>query len=168
VTNLAAEETTMNSNNIAATKDIRHWPIVVLRIFTGTFFAYNGFGKISRGNFENGLEHVVTSQLDKSFEFFRPFLESVVLPHNVLFGAMVSWGEFLIGSALIIGLATRYASIAGALMVMCFWFMKGQHIFLGTNHDSVWLVIFIVLAGFHAGRVAGLDGVLSSRFRFLA
>jgi uncharacterized membrane protein YphA (DoxX/SURF4 family) len=158
----------MNSNQEAATKNIQLWPIVVLRVFTGTFFAYNGFGKISRGNFENGLEHVVTSQLDKSFEFFRPFLETVVVPHKVLFGTMVSWGEFLIGIALIVGFATRYASIAGALMVMCFWFMKGQHVLLGSNHDSVWLVIFLVLAGFHAGRTAGLDGLWSSRFRFLA
>jgi thiosulfate dehydrogenase [quinone] large subunit len=158
----------MNSDKSVAIRNIRYWPIVVLRIFTGTFFAYNGFGKISRGNFENGLEHVVTSQLDKSFEFFRPFLESVVLPHKVLFGTMVSWGEFLIGIALIVGIATRYASIAGVLMVACFWFMKGQHVLLGSNHDSVWLVIFLVLAGFHAGRVAGLDGLLSGRFRFLA
>ena len=150
------------------TRNIHDWPIVLLRVFTGVFFAYNGFGKVSRGGFESGLERVVTSRLERSFEFFQPFLESVVLPNKVLFAVLVSWGELLIGLALIIGLATRYASIAGAIMVACFWFMKGQHLLLGSNHDGVWLIVFIVLAGFHAGRVAGLDGRLSRRFRFLS
>ena len=145
-----------------------NWPIVLLRIFTGIFFAYNGFGKVSGGNFERGLERVVTSNLEQSFSFFRSFLESVVLPNKGHFALAVSWGELAIGVALIFGLATRYASIAGAAMVACFWFMKGQHPLLGTNHDSVWMVIFIVLAGFHAGRVAGLDARLAREFRFLA
>ena len=144
------------------------WPIVLLRIFTGVFFAYNGFAKVSGGNFEIGLERVVTSNLEKSFSFFRPFLESVVLPNKGHFALAVSWGELAIGVALIFGLATRYASVAGAAMVASFWFMKGQHPLLGTNHDSVWLVIFIVLAGFHAGRIAGLDARLAREFRFLA
>ncbi len=46
--------------------------------------------------------------------------------------------------------------------------MRGQHLLLGNNHDGVWLIVFIVLAGFHAGRVASLDERLSDRFRFLA
>ena len=110
----------------------------------------------------------MTDRLDRSFGFFRPFLESVVLPNKVIFAMMVSWGELLIGVALIVGLATRYASAAGAFMVTCFWFMRGQHLLLGNNHDAVWFIVFIVLAGFHAGRVASLDERLSDRFRFLA
>jgi len=157
-----------NLNEFRTAKIIRHWPIVLLRVFTGVFFTYNGFGKIARGGFENSVERIVTSQFDKSFGFFRPFLESVVLPNKVIFAMVVSWGELLIGIALIIGLATRYASAAGALMVACFWFMKGQNLLLGNNHDGVWLIVFIVLAGFHAGRVASLDERLSDRFRFLA
>ena len=159
----------MNTASLDRTNSvIRHWPVVLLRLFAGVFFAYNGFGKLSRGNFETGLERVVTSQLEQSFGFFRPFLESVVLPNKAFFAIAVSWGELLIGMGLIVGLATRYASAAGALMVASFWFMKGQHMLLGTNHDSVWLIIFISLAGFHGGRVAGLDACLSRRFRFLA
>jgi thiosulfate dehydrogenase [quinone] large subunit len=90
------------------------------------------------------------------------------LPNSGLFAVLVSWGEFLIGGALIIGLATRYASIAGALLVAVFWFTKGQGFLAAQNHDSIWLVIFVVLAAVHAGRAHSLDAKLSDRWRFLA
>jgi len=92
----------------------------------------------------------------------------VVLPNKAVFGIMVSWGELLIGLALIVGLATRYASIAGAVMVAAFWFTKGQGFFEGQNHDVIWFMIFIVLAAVHAGRIHSLDAKLADRFRFLA
>ena len=75
--------------------------------------------------------------------------------------------ELLVGIALILGLATRYTAIAGAVMVAAFWFTKGQAFLAAQNQDSVWLMIFIVIAGLPAGRVLGLDARLSERFRFL-
>jgi thiosulfate dehydrogenase [quinone] large subunit len=144
------------------------WPITLLRIYTGVFFLKFGFGKITNPNFADGLAGFVSGNLDNAFGFMRPFLESVVLPNKGLFAVMVSWGEFLIGIALVFGLATRWASIAGALMVAAFWFTKGQGFLDAQNHDVIWFVIFIVLAAVHAGRNHGLDRRLSDRFRFLA
>lgn len=144
------------------------WPITVLRVYTGVFFLIYGWGKIRNPEFESGLTGFVTSRLEESFGFFRSFLESVVLPNTGLFAVLVSWGEFLIGIALIVGLATRWASIAGALMVAAFWFTKGQGFFDAMNHDSIWFMVFVVLATVHAGRAHGLDERLADRFRFLA
>lgn len=149
-------------------KAARNWPIVLLRIYTGLFFLYYGFGKLRRDNFADGLSGFVNSNLESSFGFFQPFLENVVLPNAGVFAFLVSWGEFLAGVALVLGLATRYAAIGGALMVAAFWFTKGQGFFDAQNHDSIWFVIFIVLAGVHAGRVFGLDARLAARFRLLA
>ena len=73
-----------------------------------------------------------------------------------------------LNGALIVGLATRYASIAGALMVAAFWFTKGQGFWSAQNHDAVWFVIFVVLAAIHAGRFHSLDAKLADRYRFLA
>lgn len=146
---------------------IRTWPIVLLRVYTGVFFAYHGFGKLRRDNFAEGLAGFVDGRLDNSVGFFRPFLESVVLPNASLFAFLVAWGELLVGLALVAGLLTRYASIAGAFMVLCFWMTKGQGLLDGQNHDAIWFVIFVVLAGLHAGRVAALDRRLASRYRFL-
>ncbi len=149
-------------------KAIRHWPLVLLRVYTGVYFLYYGFGKLRRDNFADGMVSFLNSQLESSFGIYRPFLESVVLPNNSLFAFLVAWGEFAVGIALILGLATRYAAIVGAFMVVNFWFAKGQGLLDAQNHDVIWLVIFIVLAGLHAGRVMSVDQRLVGRFRFLA
>lgn len=158
----------MSSLNEFSSKKTPHlWPVTLLRIYTGVFFAYYGFSKIRYGSFANGVEGFVNGQLENSYGIIRPFLEAVVLPNKALFGFLVSWGELAIGLALIVGLATRYASIAGAVMVAAFWFTKGQGFLDAQNHDVIWFVIFVVLAAVHAGRQHSLDEKLADRFRFL-
>jgi thiosulfate dehydrogenase [quinone] large subunit len=146
---------------------VKHWPIVLLRVYAGMFFAWHGIGKISRGNFSEGMQGFLNAQLENSFSFYRPFVEGVVLPNSTFFANLVAWGELLVGLGLVFGLATRYAAFAGALMVANFWFAKGAGIFDGTNHDVVWLVVLVVLGTIPAGRIAGLDDGLSDRLRFL-
>jgi thiosulfate dehydrogenase [quinone] large subunit len=159
----------MTNLDTGRARPLRDWPILLLRVYAGVFFLYYGFGKVRRGGgFADGLEGFVNSNLENAFGFFRPFLESVVLPNKGLFAIFVAWGELLIGLALILGLATRYAASAGAVMVACFWFAKGQGFLAAQNHDAIWFMIFIVLAGLHAGRVMSLDQKLVDRFRFLA
>ena len=48
---------------------VKHWPIVVLRVYAGLFFAWSGFGKISRDNFADGMEGFLNAQLANSFTF---------------------------------------------------------------------------------------------------
>ena len=146
---------------------LRHWPIVVLRIYTGIFFAWNGLGKIRRDNFADGMEGFLNGQLGNSFDFYRPFVESVVLPNKSMFAAMVAWGELAVGLAMLVGLATRYAAAVGAFLVLNFWFAKGLPVLAGTNHDVVWFVIFVVLGLLPAGKIAGLDDGLSDKLPFL-
>jgi len=158
----------MTSLDVSGVKAIRHWPIVLLRIYTGVFFVYHGFGKIRRDNFSDGVVGFLNSQAENSFGFYRPFVESVVLPNKELFAFLVGWGEFAIGISMVLGLATRYGAIAGAIMLANFWFAKGQGVLAGQNHDVVWMVVFIVLAGLHAGRTMSLDEKLSGKYKFLA
>lgn len=145
---------------------IRLWPIAALRVYAGVFFTYHGFGKIVNDKFYDGMVGFLNSR-DNTPEFYRSFVEAVVIPNKALFAGLVAYGEFAVGLALILGLATRYASVAGALLVGNFWLAKGQGVLEGANHDVVWLVIFLVLALVPAGRIAGLDGGLSDRYRFL-
>ena len=147
---------------------LRHWPIVVLRIYTGLFFAWNGIGKLSRDNFADGMESFLNAQLANSFIIYRPFIESVVLPNKTMFAPLVAWGELCVGLLMIVGLASRYAAAVGAILVLNFWFAKGLPVFAGTNHDVVWFVIFVVLGMVPAGRIAGLDDGLSDKLPFLS
>lgn len=143
------------------------WPVALLRVYTGIFFAWHGFNKVRGDRFAENLERFVSERLERSFDFYRGFAENVVVPNAELFARLVTWGEFLVGLALIVGLATRYAAAAGAIMVANFWFLKGQGFLSGQNHDAVWLVIFVVLLLVPAGRIGGLDASLSRRYRFL-
>ena len=149
-------------------KSLHLWPITLLRVYTGVFFLYYGFGKVRNPQFSDGLAGFVNSQLENSVSFIRPFLESVVLPNKGLFAFLVGWGELAIGIALILGFATRWASIAGAVMVGAFWATKGQGFLDAQNHDVIWFMIFVVLAALHAGRAHSIDERLADRFRFLA
>ena len=149
-------------------KSVHLWPITLLRVYTGVFFLYYGFGKVRNPDFANGLAGFVSGRLENSAGFIRPFLESVVLPNNGVFAFLVAWGELAMGLALIMGLATRWASIAGALLVGVFWATKGQGFLDAQNHDAIWFMIFVVLATVHAGRAHSLDERLSKRFRFLS
>ena len=146
---------------------VRMWPVVVLRIYTGIFFAHAGIGKLNNDNFANGVGRFLKSRLDESFDFYRPLVEAYFLPGKEVIAFLVAWGELALGVALVLGLATRYAAFAGAFMVMNFWFAKGEPVLAGSNHDVVWMVILLVLGFIPAGRIMGLDDGLSDRFRFL-
>ncbi len=146
---------------------LKLWPIVLLRVYTGVFFAWHGAGKLMRGNFAEGMEGFLNGRLESSFSFYRPFIEIVVLPNKAFFAAAVAWGELAVGAALVVGLATRYAAFTGAILVANFWFAKGSGVLDGSNHDVVWLVTFVVLGLIPAGKIAGLDDGLSDRLRFL-
>lgn len=157
-----------NFNDFSSKTSARLWPITLLRVYTGVFFLKYGFGKVGNPDFAKSVEGFVSSNLENCYSFMRPFLESVVLSNTGVFAFFVAWGELLIGISLIIGLATRYASIAGAVMLAAFWFTKGQSFLDGQNHDAMWVMIFVVLAAVHAGRQHSLDERLKDRFRFLA
>jgi thiosulfate dehydrogenase [quinone] large subunit len=146
---------------------LRRWPIVLLRVYSGVFFAYHGIDKLREDDFAGGLAGFLAHHLESSFSFYRPFMESVILPSKEIFAVLVAWGELAIGLALVLGLATRYAAFFGAFMVLNFWFAKGSGILDGSNHDIVWFVILIVLGFIPAGKIAGLDDGLSDRLPFL-
>lgn len=146
---------------------LKLWPIALLRVYAGVFFAWHGIAKLGGGDFAGGMSGFLNSNLESSFRFYRPFVEAVVLPNKAVFATLVSWGEIAIGVALLVGLATRYAAFAGAFLVANFWFATGQGVLAGNNHDVVWLVLLLVLGLVPAGRIAGLDDGLSDRFRFL-
>jgi len=147
-------------------KAMREWPIVLLRVYTGIFFLYHGWSKITNDDF--GVAGFLGAVSENTFGFYRPFVESVVLPNQGLFAFLVAYGELALGIALILGFMTRYASFAGAFLLANFWFAKGQGILDGQNHDIIWVVILIVLGGLHAGRILSLDQKLAGRFKFLA
>jgi len=158
----------MSFDDFQNMKTLRNWPILLLRVYTGIFFAYYGFGKIVSGSFTDGMSGFLSSRASDTVGWYRVIVEAVIVPMQGLFAFLVAYGELALGMALIIGLATRYAAFAGAFMVLNFWLVKGQGVLDSQNHDVIWFVILIVLGGLHAGRVMSVDQRLVKRFPFLA
>lgn len=140
------------------------WPVVLLRLYAGGLFAAFGWKKIAGGRFPEFLPRFLEGQAGKAPDWYAAFIDAVVLPNAALFGYLVMYGELLVGLALILGIVTRVAALVGLFIVLNFHFVKGLDFFVPSNYDSLWAVVFVVLAFTCAGRVLGLDAALHRRY----
>ena len=92
-------------------------------------------------------------------DWYRRFLEDVVLPHASLFATLQAYAEVIVGVALLVGFCVGLSALLGLFLTINYglatqWMSFGQqgfHLLLITS-----MVIFL---GARAGRVWGLDGV---------
>jgi thiosulfate dehydrogenase [quinone] large subunit len=143
---------------------IHLWP---LRIWVGLSFVLAGENKISRGGlgteYASGVEGFVNGNLENAYAFYRPFLESVVLPNTGTFAALVAWGELLFGLSVLLGLFTRLGAAVGIFIIFNYTFTTGRGIWLpGMDAAYIWALFTLLVAG--AGRVWGLDQLLRDKW----
>ncbi len=80
------------------------------------------------------------------------------------------WGLTLIGLALIFGILTRYASWAGVLLMVLYYFpildfpYAGEHSYIIDEH-IIYALALILFAAADAGKYWGLDAFLPRFFR---
>ncbi len=74
---------------------------------------------------------------------------------------LVQFGEIAIGIALILGLATRFAGIMGALLTGLFFVASWSFATGVINEDFLYMALSAYLAVIGAGAVWGLDGYLA-------
>jgi thiosulfate dehydrogenase (quinone) large subunit len=73
---------------------------------------------------------------------------------------LVVFGEVAIGAALIVGLATRFASVAGFLMMGLFWFAAWDFSHGVVEYHSVLAIVTLALGIIGAGEFFGLDAIV--------
>ena len=84
--------------------------LVVLRVYLGAVFLVAALPKL-RQDFTPDLTGFVQQvALQRAHQFYRPFLEQVVLPNAPAFAALVTWVELLLGVTLVLGLLTRFSA----------------------------------------------------------
>jgi uncharacterized membrane protein YphA (DoxX/SURF4 family) len=134
---------------------------VPLRLFLGLTFVYAGLQKIADPGFlQPGSATYIGTQLE-SFATHSPIgflLDWLALPVPQLAGIGVIVTELVIGALVILGLATRWAAAAGALLSFVLFLTASwtvQPYFLGS--DSIYTVAWITLA------LIGDQGVLTAR-----
>lgn len=77
-----------------------------------------------------------------------------------LVDTLIVFGQVAIGIALIIGLATRFSALMGAVMMVLLTVAAWDFGHGLVNQTSLYAVVAVFLAATHAGKVYGLDGIL--------
>ncbi|WP_313693378.1 DoxX family protein [Halorarum halobium] len=154
--NLAGIEVRGRAHSLSA------WFVLALRLMMGYAFLYSGWTKILGGSFDAQgylLNATVAngSPLVGLFTWMGQtgwFVEIV----NVA----VPWGELLIGLGLLVGAFTRLAAFFGALMMLLFYFGNWSVAHGVINGDFAYMLVFLAVAAFGAGRILGLDAVIEN------
>ena len=148
--------------------------VAVVRIFTAIFFILFGHYKLftpafAHGGFEQYLSGFVQTE---AVDFYKGFLEIVVLPHPVLFAYVVGLVELVIGICLLLGICVRPASIVGALhmlsLTLATWWAPGHGApfwrYFGAELDHLPLLfLFVIFFMAKSGETWGLDGMRRGR-----
>lgn len=142
--------------------------LLPLRLFVGLSLLIAGQSKIALGNwgagFESNLFEFATANLDNAYSFYRPFLESVVMPNAGTFAVLIAWGELVVGLSLFVGLFTRLGAAIGIFMMLNVTFTLGIGIWR-PGLESIYIWALITLFFCSAGRGFGADQILRSRKR---
>ena len=142
--------------------------LLPLRLWVGISFLLAGQNKISKGGLGAGyaqsVENFVNSNLESAYSFYRPFLESVVLPNTDVFAVLVTWGELLFGLSVLLGIFTRLGAGIGILIILNFTFTAGRGIWLpGMDAAYIWALFTLLICG--AGRILGVDQILRGKWK---
>lgn len=130
--------------------------LALLRIYIGWQWMTAGWGKVNNGfdakGFLVGAIEKAAGERPVVQGWWANFLEGFALPNVGIFNVLVAWGELLVGIGLILGCLTTFAALMGAVMNFAFLF-SGT---VSTNAQMVLITVFIIVAGFNAGKF-GLD-----------
>jgi len=133
------------------------WFVLSLRLMMGWAFAYSGATKILAGGFDSGgyLSFAAATN-GNPLEAMFAWMGST--PWFVEFANVaVPWGELFIGLGLLVGALVRLAAFFGALMMAMFYFGNWSVEHGVINGDFAYMLVFLAVAAFGAGRILGLD-----------
>jgi uncharacterized membrane protein YphA (DoxX/SURF4 family) len=137
----------------------------LVRMATGAIFLALGYGKVTGQFVRGGFASDARETAAKAWPVWSRFLHSVVIPNASAVGWLIAAGELAVGTALLLGLWTRAASIGGSLLVLAF--LLGQFYVPGKPWDG-WvtagltskfaILLLLALAAADAGKAWGFDG----------
>ncbi len=141
------------------------YSILGLRILMAWIFIQGGIEKIldpewsSTGFLENNVE-----EANPFYALFQFFIQ-----HPEIVDPLVMYGQLLIGTALLLGIAFRFAAAMGGLQMIFFWlasFQAGFAAGLPVDHGFivtetlVYAVLLFGLGAWGAGRLFGADAYI--------
>ncbi len=143
--------------------------LLLLRFMTGWYLLYEGFSKIFMPGWSSA------GYLQESKWIFEGVAKYIIAHDNLLTTVDIlnEWGLIAIGSGLILGLLTRFASAAGALLLLVYYLFNPPFIgleysmstegnYLVVNKTLIESVALALLAFFPTGSEFGLDFFLNN------
>jgi len=133
------------------------WFILALRLMMGIAFFQSGVEKVLSGSFSAAgyLQNAPPANGSPVADLFVAMGQT---PWFVDFvNIAVPWGEALIGLGLLVGAMTRLAAFWGAFMMLLFYLGNWSVDHGYINGDFAYMLVFLSVAAFGAGRILGLD-----------
>jgi len=138
--------------------------LVLPRLFLGVIFSYAALSKISRGDFPAHLSTFLSQALPNATSVYQSFAHAVILPNLTTIATLVLIGETLVSIGMILGIATRFASVVAILLLLNYMFAKGMALWIPGSNDAADIILAIVVGVGAAGRAWGLDAFLARRY----
>jgi thiosulfate dehydrogenase [quinone] large subunit len=133
------------------------WFILALRLMMGLAFLQSGLSKVLSGSFSAAgyLQNAPRANGSPVAGLFESMASSPLFLDFV--NVAVPWGELFIGLGLIVGAFTRLAAFWGAFMMLMFYLGNWSVDHGYINGDFAYMLVFLAVAAFGAGRILGLD-----------
>lgn len=137
------------------------WFVLALRLMMGFAFLYAGMSKLlgpepfSAQGYLLGAVPGTGSPLIALFVWIGQtgWMLAII-------DVAVPFGQIAIGLALLVGAFTRLAAFWGAFMMAMFYFANWDVAHGLINGDFAYLLVFLAVAAFGAGRILGLDSII--------
>ncbi|MEH7094427.1 DoxX family protein [Neobacillus vireti] len=132
--------------------------LTVLRLYLGYEWMTAGYHKLTGGFDASGfLKGAIANPVkgpegNVLYGWYVDFLQHLALPNAHIFNTIVPLGEFLVGLGLILGCLTTAAAFFALVMNFAYMFAGT----ISSNPMDILLGVFIIAAGYNAGRI-GLD-----------
>lgn len=136
------------------------WFILALRLMMGLAFLNAGLDKLLGGGF-SAAGYLQNSPPSNNSPLADLFVAMGQTPWFVDFvNIAVPWGQLLIGLGLLVGCLTRLAAFWGAFMMLMFYLGNWDIAHGYINGDFAYMLVFLAVAAFGAGRIFGLDSYI--------
>jgi len=135
------------------------WFVLALRLVIGFAFLYSGVEKVLGGFGAQGYLANVAATNGNPFEGLFLWMSQTPWFVDVV-NVAVPWGEVAIGLGLMVGFLTRLAAFFGAFMMLMFYFGNWDMAHGFINADFMYMLVFLSVAAFGAGRILGLDAIV--------
>ncbi|WP_423999976.1 DoxX family protein [Haloarcula salina] len=159
---MSSEEVTLTSTVAGFTAEgklhtLSVWFILALRLMMGIAFFQSGIDKVLSGSF-GAAGYLQNAPPANGSPVASVFVAMGNTPWFVDFvNVAVPWGEVFIGLGLLVGAFTRLAAFWGAFMMLLFYFGNWDIGHGYINGDFAYMLVFLAVAAFGAGRILGLD-----------